>query len=129
MTHEQIDALSAGPELDALACAVVGWEPKRPGFPRMTWREMPEALFRASAIYRPISTDISTAMEALEVLMGYRHVEHRTAFLVTVTCRRQTEGGRLCRIWEQSYGAAVWAEADTVPLAIARALAKTGARR
>lgn len=103
MTHDQIDEMPAGPELDALACAAVGWK-------RTEYRN--PFLDKVVIDVRPVSTDIATAMEALE-----------TAGVHYDLSRRELKS---CKIW-LSPSKQSEATGEELTLAIARALAKMGA--
>lgn len=129
MTHEQIDAMPAGPELDALACAAVGWEPKhqtrffcgqcgceagKSGPTCGGWME------KQVVVVKPISTDTVFAMAALTVAYSGRITYIRSYGWVVSMVTQEKQG-------DPAHD--VSAMGDTAPLAIARALAKMGAAK
>lgn len=100
MTHAEIDAMPAGPEIDALACAAVKWGkcPHRNSLGNWTYG------------FRPISTDHATALDAL-------------AAVYTGTLTHDAHGWHV-KIGDNKTCREYWASGDTAALAIARALAK-----
>lgn len=118
MTHEQIDEMPAGPELDALACAVVGWEAKsRTCYCDGQWCRTPE--YCDAKVWSKISTDIAVAMAALE------NVYHGRLSRV-----RGVRGGEWLVLVNMTKGDTPQSgEGVSAALAIARALAKMGAAR
>lgn len=119
MTHAEIDAMPAGPELDALAGMAVGWGPKERAlhFCGFCGRESGKSsihcgdwVLRHVSVSRPISTDHAAALDAL-------------AAVYTGTLTHDAHGWHV-KIGDNKTCREYWASGDTAPLAIARALAK-----
>lgn len=107
MTHEQANALPAGPELDEAACRGLGIEPKRRGcLCDGQWCSTPD--YCGAVVYPPISTNGNAALEA----MG------RVPFMKLLCVF-----GREQNTWSASY-ADCQGYGETAPLAIARAAAQ-----
>lgn len=110
MTHEEIDAMPAGPELDALACKALGHRPRRRGC-LCDGQECRTPSYCNGMTWRPISTNISEAIDWMGTKPG-----------MMLLYGVDRDGEWLAKT-AFPYADAV---ADTPELAIARAIAKGG---